>query len=70
MEASYLDSGPANDSRDGGSEESEEVEEKASEGGQDSSFSGAPLPKYLGQVSGKPLWYCLWAGDPFADIKF
>ena len=52
MEASYPDSGSVNDSREGGPEESEEVEEGADEGGWKSSFSGAPLPKYLGQVSG------------------
>ena len=52
MEASYLDSGSVNDSREGGPEESEEVEDGAGEGGWDSSFSGHPLPKHLGQVSG------------------
>ena len=51
-EASYLDSGSVNDSREGGPEESEEVEEGAGEAGLDSSFSGAPLPKHLCQVSG------------------
>ena len=40
------------DSREGGPEESEEVEDGAGEGGRDSSFSGAPLPKHLGQASG------------------
>ena len=52
MEASYPDSGSVNDSREGGPEESEEVEEGAGEGGQDSSFSEAPLPKHLGKVAG------------------
>ena len=52
MEASYPDSGSASDSREGGPEDLEEVENRAGEGGQDSSFSGAPLPKHLGQVSG------------------
>ena len=52
MEASYPDSGSVNDSREGVPEESEEVEEGAGEGGLDSSFSRASLPKHLGQVSG------------------
>ena len=52
MEASYPDSGSVKDSREGGPEESEEVEEGAGEGGRASSFGGAPLPKHLGQVSG------------------
>ena len=52
LEASYLDSGSVIDSKEGGSEESEEVEDRAGEGGWDSCFSGAPLPKHLGQVSG------------------
>ena len=52
MEASYLDSGLVIDSREGGLEESEEVEDGAGEGGWDSSFSQASLLKHLGQVSG------------------
>ena len=36
MEASYLDLGSVNDSKEGGLEESEEVEDGAGEGGQDS----------------------------------
>ena len=52
MEASYPDLDSINDSREGGLEESEEAKEGAGEGGQDSSFGGAPLPKHLGQVSG------------------
>ena len=39
MEASYPDSGLVIDSKEGGSEESEEVENGAGEGGQDSCFS-------------------------------
>ena len=52
MEASYQDLGSVNDSRKGCLEESEEVADRAGEGGQDSTFSGAPLLKHLGQVSG------------------
>ena len=52
MEVSYMDSGSVIDSKNGGLEESEEVEDRTGEGGQDSCFSGAPLPKHLGQVSG------------------
>ena len=52
LEASYPDLGSVNDSKEGGLEESEEVKNGTGEGGQDSSFSRAPLPKHLGQVSG------------------
>ena len=52
MEASYPDLGSVKDSKEWGPEESEEVREGAGEGGHDSFFGGAPLPKYLGQVSG------------------
>ena len=52
MEASYPELGSDNDSKEGGLEELEEVNEGAGEGDQDTSFSGAPLPKHLGQVSG------------------
>ena len=52
MEASYPDSGSIKNFREGGLEELEEVKEGAGEGGCDSSFGGAPLPKHLGQVSG------------------
>ena len=51
-EASYPDLGSIYDSREGDPEESEEVEEGTGEGGWDSSFSGAPLPKHLGKVPG------------------
>ena len=44
--------GSVNDSKEGGLEELEEGNEGAGEGGHDSSFGGAPLPKHLGQVSG------------------
>ena len=50
MEAAYPDLGSVKDSKEGGPEELEEVKEGASEGGHDSSLSGAPLPKHLGQV--------------------
>ena len=52
MEASYPDLGSVNNSKEGGLEESEKVKEGAGEGGHDSIFGGAPLPKHLGQVSG------------------
>ena len=52
MEASYPDSGSVNDSKEEGPEELAEVKEGAGEGGYDSIFSGASLPKHLGQVSG------------------
>ena len=61
-----MDLGSINDSREGGPEESEEVEDGAHEGGWDSSSSGAPLPKHLGQVWGNcwgiasgwgPIWW-------------
>ena len=51
IKASYPDLGSVNDSREGGPEELEEVEDRAGEGGWDSSFSGASLPKHLGEVS-------------------
>ena len=52
MEASYPDSGLVIDSKEGGLEKSEEVADRVGEGGQESHFSGAPLPKHFGQVSG------------------
>ena len=52
MEASYPDLGSVNNSKEGGLEKLEEVKEGAGEGGFDSIFGGAPLPKHLGQVSG------------------
>ena len=48
MEVSYLGFSSVNDSREGGLEESEEMEDGAGEGGWISSFSGAPIPKHLG----------------------
>ena len=52
MEASYPDLGSVNNSKEGGVEELEDVKEGAGKGGYDSIFSGAPLPKHLGEVSG------------------
>ena len=52
MDASYPDLGSINDSKEGGLEGLEEVREGAGEGGHESIFGGAPLPKYLGKVSG------------------
>ena len=51
-EASYPDSGLVIDSKEGGPEESEEVGDGLGEGGWESCFSGALLPKHFGQVSG------------------
>ena len=51
-DASYLDSGSVMDSKEGGLEESEEVEDRVGEGGWESLLSGAPLPKHFGQVLG------------------
>ena len=67
MEASYPDSGSVDDSRERGPEESEEVKGGAGEGGCDSSFSWAPLPKHLGQVSGTAVVLPL-GRDPFVNI--
>ena len=50
-EASYPDSGLVRDLRDGGSNESDEVEDGVGKGGQKLPL-GAPLPKYLGHVVG------------------
>ena len=50
-EASYPDSGSVRDSRDGGSNESDKVEDGVGEGGQKLPI-GAPLPKHLGHVIG------------------
>ena len=52
IEASYPDLGSVMDSKEGGLEESEEVEDGAGEGGQESLLSGAPLPKHFGQGLG------------------
>ena len=52
VEASYPDSGLVIDSKEGGLEESEEVEDGPGEGGWDSCFSRTPLLKHLGHVSG------------------
>ena len=49
--ASYPDSSSVRDSRDGGSNESDEVEDGVGEGGQKLPI-GAPLPKHLGHVVG------------------
>ena len=52
IEASYLESGLVIDFKEGGPEESEEVEDGVGEGVLDSHFSGTPLPKHFNQVSG------------------
>ena len=49
--ASYPDSGLVRDSRDGGSDESEEVEDAVGEGGQKLP-TRTPLPKHLGHIMG------------------
>ena len=49
-DASYPDS--VMDSKEGGPEEPEEVEDKVGEGGWELLLSGAPLPKHFGQVLG------------------
>ena len=49
--ASYPDSSLVRDSRDGGSNELEEVEDGVGEGGQKLQV-GAPLPKHWGHVVG------------------
>ena len=52
IEASYPDSSPVRDSKEGGPDESEEVEDGVGEGGQKSQCIGAPLPKHFSQVFG------------------
>ena len=52
-EASYPDSSLVRDSREGGSNESEEVEDCVGEGGLKLQ-TGAPLPKHLGHVIWSP----------------
>ena len=52
IEASYPDLGLSMDSKEGGLESSEEVEDRADEGGQVSNLNGTLLPKHFGQVSG------------------
>ena len=49
--ASYSDSGSVRDSREGDSDESEEVEDRVGKGGWKLQ-TGAPLPKHLGHVVG------------------
>ena len=50
-EASYPDSGSVKDSKEGGPDESEEVEDGVGKGDQKLQM-GAPLPKHLGHVVG------------------
>ena len=50
-ETSYPDSGSVGDSKEGGSNESEEVEDGVGEGGWKLQM-GAPLPKHFGHVVG------------------
>ena len=62
--ASYPDSGSVRDSREGSSDESEEVEDGVGEGGLKLQ-TGAPLPKHLGHVIGSLLrvsfvWVLVW----------
>ena len=52
IEASYPDSGPVRDSKEGGPDESEEVEDGVGEGGWKLQCIGAPLPKHFGHVFG------------------
>ena len=52
IEASYPDSGSVRDSKEGGLDESEEVEDGVGEGGQKLQCIGAPLPKHFGHVFG------------------
>ena len=51
-DTSNLDLGLVMDSKEGGLEESEKVEDGVDEGGWESFLSRAPLPKHFGQVSG------------------
>ena len=52
IEASYPDSGSVRDSKEGGPEESEEIEDGVGEGGWASILIGIPLPRHLVIVSG------------------
>ena len=62
------DSGLVMDSKEGGPEESEEVEDGAGEGGWDSHFSGTPLPRHLAKFQATAGVFPL-GRDPFDDIK-
>ena len=57
IEASYLDSSSVRDSKEGGLEEAEEIEDGVGEGGQASILIGTPLPIHLGAsiLIGTPL---------------
>ena len=52
IDASYPDSGPVRDSKEGGPDELEEVKHGVGEGGQELQCSGATLLKHFGQVFG------------------
>ena len=52
IEASYPDSGSVRDSKEGGSDKLEEVEDGVGEGGWKLQCIGEPLPKYFGHVFG------------------
>ena len=52
IDASDPDSGPVRDSKEGGLDELEEMEDGVGEGGHELQCSGAPLPKPFGQAFG------------------
>ena len=52
IEASYPDSSPVRDSKEGDPDELEEVEDGVGEGGQKLQCIRAPLPKHFGHVFG------------------
>ena len=70
-EASYPDSGSVRDSREGGSNELEEVEDGVSEGDWKLQ-TGAPLPKHLGHMVGSlcgvsSVWGLVWQYQVLVD---
>ena len=71
-EASYPDSGSVRDSKEGGSDELEEVEDGVGKGGQKQQ-TGAPLPKHLGHVVGNlcgvsSVWGLVWQYQVLVDL--
>ena len=52
IDASYPDLGSVRDSKEGGPDKLEEVEDRVDEEGQESLLSGAPLPKHFGHILG------------------
>ena len=71
-EASYPDSGSVRNSREGGSDELEEVEDGVGEGGLKLQ-TGAPLSKYQGHVMGSlwgvsSVWGLVWPYQVLVDL--